>query len=639
MNCRNHPNKSVNLNCPNYAILMQPMPSLYRSFIPPLFFRGNARLLFAVFLLCMLSCRQAAPVTPLKKDNSDTDSLRALGAYYRNSGNDSLDIIAKLLIQAGTAQGDDELVVDGKVLQANYEWMRVNYPAATAIILEALNIAQQAGLNEKLPDIYATLGNLHKENENYPMALEAAEKGFIQARKNRDTTAIIYLTLVRAMFTHSYGMLKKNDSLRDVSLGIHEEGLRLAEASPQYERNRIAYYDNISQYYKINKDYEKALHYGHKGAALAEKYGQRRSLTFAYNWLGESYFYMGEREKGIRYLRDALKIAGELKSPYREAEINCSLYECFQAAGDHRQALMHYSRNVAIRDSLQVLTNHRHIGQLHIEYESGKKDEQIASLGILSREKTKRTYLVLSGLAIFVVLSVILYILYRANHRRNRQLTESNRKINEQSQQLQTLMKELHHRVKNNLQIVSSLLELQSTHLKDDDARQAIRIGKQRIEAMSLIHRSLYREDQPNMVNMQEYVTDLTESIMQTFGIEKEAFDLQLDIDTLSLDVDVALPLGLIINEWVTNAFKHAYRHTAHPLLSISLKQGTGLHLEISDNGPGMTRENWEQPAGSFGIRLVKVLSKQLKGRCEMASGSGTTLILQIPAEPLKKTV
>src|SRR3546814_532013 len=280
---------------------------------------------------------------------------------------------------------------------------------------------------------------------------------------------------------------------------------------------------------------------------------------------------------------DALQISVDLESAYRTMEIHCSLYECYHSIGDDRNALMHFVRYRAIHDSLEVLKNVKKIGQLHLQYETERKDQQIASLGILNREKTRRNNYILAGLLLFLLLSAFLFRQYRVTGKRNQLLTESNEMINRQSQQLQLLMKELHHRVKNNLQIVSSLLSLQSNHLDDEDARAAVRIGQQRIEAMSLIHRSLYRQENPNMVNMREYVTDLVESIIQSFGYDRDCFDLELAIDTREMDVDVALPLGLIINEWVTNAFKYAYKEVDQPLLKLSLQHDTGIQLNIKD--------------------------------------------------------
>jgi len=122
-----------------------------------------------------------------------------------------------------------------------------------------------------------------------------------------------------------------------------------------------------------------------------------------------------------------------------------------------------------------------------------------------------------------------------------------------------------------------------------------------------------------------------------SFGIDKDDFALHLDVLIKDLDVDVAMPLGLIINEWVTNAFKHAYKtNTMQPALWIKLSLDNNLELQIKDNGSGMPIEMWEKPQRSFGIKLVKVLTKQLRGTAVVENDDGTVLTLNIPKTEIK---
>lgn len=590
--------------------------------------------MIAALLTVMISCKKADPGLQAASSNDSiilANDLYQRATHYKGSGNDSLRWYANRLIRLGEAQGNNRIIVNGLRLKANYEWRTANHTKAMKVAVEALQMAEKNKFTKIIPALYSIIGNLHKENENYPLALKAAEKGLQAAIFIKDTSRIISIMLNRAMFTHSYGMSKKDPELRKEGLNRYLEGLKLAESSPQYESNCIAYYNNISQYYKISGDYSRALLYAGRAEALAKKYHRYLSLTYTYNWLGEIYFYSGDHTKGIRYLNEALDLSIAQNAPFREAEIYRSLYKCYQAAGNDKKALTAFSRSVVINDSLQLLKNTKQIGRLQIEYETEKKDQRIASLRLINIEKSRTTEAIAAGMVLFVLLFVFLYFQYRGIRQKNRLLAASNKKINEQSDQLKFLMKELHHRVKNNLQIVSSLLSLQSNHLPDKDAQQAVKTGRQRIEAMSLIHRNLYRQNNPGMVNMREYVTDLVEGILQSFGTDKEMFNLQLDIQVTEMNVDMALPLGLIINEWVTNAFKYAYKDVAYPALMLSLKKGGEVILEIKDNGPGMTSEAWEKPRGSFGVKLVKVLSRQLNGTCSMESRNGTLLSIHIP--------
>ena len=590
-------------------------------------------------LLAGLTACEGPDVVPSDQKQAyqkQAEALYARARPYFNSGNDTLDLIASKLIVLGLAHADTEVLVQGKMLKANYALRSSNYPVAMKTALEALEWAQQKQLFHQQIDAYGIIGNAYKENEYYQGAFDAGEKALAVARQIKDTFEIIGALLDYGMFTHSYSMLKDNDSIAAVSLALYRQGLALAQSNPRFEQREIPFLDNISQYYMLQKADEKGIAYGQAGARLAKKYRRKRSLTYSFNWLGVMYYRQGQHQKGLAYLDSALQFTRELHWAFREAEVLGDLYGCYRSSGDAAKALSYFTQSQHIRDSLQMLKNLQQVNHLQVQYEAGKKDQEIASLSRLNRQKSRLSYAILGGLTLFVLLSLFLFLQYRTIKARNHLLKQSNEKIQRQSEKLKLLMRELHHRVKNNLQIVSSLLSLQSNHLADQQALQAVRTGQQRIDAMSLIHRSLYQEenDNPNMVRMQAYVPALAENVMQSFGRSGAQVRLQVQVTVNELDVDLALPLGLIINEWLTNAFKYAFDEVPCPELSLKLlRQQQEIVLDILDNGPGMDRLAWEQPQGSFGIKLIKVLSRQLDGTCEMNNTSGTRLRLHLPVK------
>lgn len=184
------------------------------------------------------------------------------------------------------------------------------------------------------------------------------------------------------------------------------------------------------------------------------------------------------------------------------------------------------------------------------------------------------------------------------------------------------LIKEVHHRVKNNLQIVSSILSMQSRKLIDKEAQSAVDEGRSRIRSMSLIHEKLYKNDKLSRVNMKEYINELSEYLFTSYRPEKEVKQ-KIEADNVILDIDTAIPLGLILNELITNSLKYAFRDVDDGILEIELEKNVSdFTLTFSDNGPGLPSDY--QNTKSMGMRLVRTLTDQLGGTLSIDSTAGT---------------
>ncbi len=306
-----------------------------------------------------------------------------------------------------------------------------------------------------------------------------------------------------------------------------------------------------------------------------------------------------------------------------------------QQRGNFKQALQYYQKQMACHDSVHNATKNRQLVEMEARFQTQEKEAQIGVLATINQQKTRQVWAGVGGMVLLSALLGTLLLLYRSGQRKQA-------KIQQQSDQLTVLMRELHHRVKNNLAIVASLLRLQSNRLDDEKAVAAVRVGQQRVEAMSLIHQRLYQTDNVSSVNMREFLTDLSESLMRAYGYSTDEFDLQLDIDQNTLDVDVAMPLGLIVNELITNAFKYAYASVSRPILRIALNKnaaaGPGVTLEVQDNGPGLDDADWQRAGQktSFGRRLILSLSEQLDGELSVIRQNGTIFRLYIPQHKLR---
>jgi len=385
-------------------------------------------LLFFFLIATIYSCEQQ-PVSNHDdpKNIVKVDSLVSQGKKYLASQIELLPF-ANELLKIAQSTGNKKALVYGEQYKADYYWLAANHEQSMQMAIKSIADAEKWNLKETLPQTYLIIGNLNKENTNYKMAFEAQGKGMYWAKVNHDTPAIISLLSLKAMFIHTSKKLPHDTAYKDTSINIQLTTLKLAESNIKYERRSIPLYDNISQYYLNEKDYNKAIYYGEKGASVAIKYNQQRSLTYSYCWLGQAWYFMDEKQKGLNYINKALQISRSIKEPFREMELYNHLYDCYCFSGDYKTALAMSSRSHKMSDSLQVLGNEKQISELQIKYESEQKDKAIVEMDRSQRLKDKQIIISLAGAILAVIFFVILFLQYRILHQSNRHIIKSNAK-------------------------------------------------------------------------------------------------------------------------------------------------------------------------------------------------------------------
>jgi two-component sensor histidine kinase len=194
------------------------------------------------------------------------------------------------------------------------------------------------------------------------------------------------------------------------------------------------------------------------------------------------------------------------------------------------------------------------------------------------------------------------------------------------------LLREIHHRVKNNLQIIASLLKLQSRSITDPHVLEAIQSSQSRIRAMALVHERIYRSHKIAEINLKDYLTYLTKQIFQFYNIQQHHITLKVTMDDILADIDTVTPLGLIINELVSNSLKHAFPDGRKGTITLECyREDPGsLRFIYHDDGVGMPAGFEWKTAESLGLRMVNSLVDQLNGSIELAGGEGTTFVLVI---------
>jgi len=212
-----------------------------------------------------------------------------------------------------------------------------------------------------------------------------------------------------------------------------------------------------------------------------------------------------------------------------------------------------------------------------------------------------------------------------------RELMELNRLLGERSAQREVLLQEVHHRVKNNLQIIASLVSMQIRHVGDASARAALAECRARVESIALIHETLYQSKDYARIPFSDYARTLAVSILRAAAPSGVA--LALDIEALALPVDTAIPCGLILNELVTNALKHAFPGGRGGSVHVSLRRTSAgeASLSVADDGVGLAADFAERPTRSLGLQLVSALVGQIDGRLEVSRVGGTRFCVSFP--------
>jgi two-component sensor histidine kinase len=343
---------------------------------------------------------------------------------------------------------------------------------------------------------------------------------------------------------------------------------------------RRSQYSLFGKCYTALKQYSKAERYYLAMVKIKEGFASLEQYLIIAN------FYVTTRQfkKAAFYLQKLKAFPASIVSPTNNCKIELMKFKVDSASGSYISAIDHFEIYKKVNDSLFNATKSKQISELGIKYETAQKEKSIEFLksqSLVQHTKLQKANLqrniTLIGTSMLLIIAGLAYNGYRNKQRGNLKLKVKQNEINKQNLALQSLLgekdwllREIHHRVKNNLQTTISLLNMQSAYLSNDEALAAIRNSQRRMQAMSLIHQKLYQSETMTHVKMSDYVAELVSFLKESFGGSKE-INFELNIQLAMLDVTQAIPLGLIINEAVTNAIKYAFPRNQKGKISMVL--------------------------------------------------------------------
>jgi len=319
----------------------------------------------------------------------------------------------------------------------------------------------------------------------------------------------------------------------------------------------------------------------------------------------------------------------------RSANLSASLADALHAQARAAHAMNNNAlayellqEHLSWRDTLFRAEQQQAVAEAQERFDSARKDAEIEQQRAQVQQRTRMAWL--AGAAA-LIMAIAGLLLLRANRQRQAltlALGTKNKALEDAIGEKDLLLRELHHRVKNNLQLVGSLLRMQGRRINDPAARDAVRESQDRVRSMALIHQDLYRADDPRGIAMRPYVQKLIQGLLESHGITEDRIRIEPQIDDIRLDVDTAVPIGLILNELLVNAMKHAFPEGRAGRIVVSLRlSGDELQLDVVDDGVGHPDKAEHE---GFGLQLLKSFATRLNATYAMNGSPGTAVRMAI---------
>jgi two-component sensor histidine kinase len=511
-------------------------------------------------------------------------------------------------------------------------------PKSVFYHLEMIKDLERNGFQEDLDWPCFWLGNTYFNLGQYHKGITYFQRSL--AVSHRKGEVVVFTGMVRRMA----------ESL--IKVGRARQAIKLLEDVTR-QRQPVDYFEKaimatgFGQCYTALQQYKRAEHYYQQTVAWSMKTGRENDQLFA--WFNISKFYVATDQytKAAASLKHTATYP-KLLDPPSKMQMHLLQFKIDSALTNYSSALRHYQRYTALKDSLLNETTTKQMAELDVRYQTRQKEQALQlrqkDIRLLTQrsqtQQTQRNALI-GGTLLLVALLGLGFNRYRLKQRSNQLLQAQQQEINHKNEDLQRLLteqerllKEIHHRVKNNLQVVMSLLNSQAASLHDPTALSAIQQSQHRVQAMALIHQKLYQTEGIARIPMPEYITELVGYLHESYDLS-QPIRFDVEVAPIELDVTQAVPLGLIINEAITNVLKYAFPNGRSGTVQVrlhELSQGA-YELVIADDGVGLPADFDPAQSRSLGMSLIRGFSEQLGGQLQIKNRPGLSIRLQFQEE------
>lgn len=600
------------------------------------------------------------------------DSLRQL--EYTDSAFEEL-LSAEILAESSE---DKALLAKVKYDIGRFFTKEDQYVTSLNYFKEALSNYQSINDKENTAKCFNSIGVAYKHLGVYSKAIEALKQSYHLYKAVKDT-------LGQGSAMLNIGNVYKNIGKNKEAKLQYYSALSIFEYYSDSSRMSNCY-NNLGNVYKNEKRFDSASYFMHKNVLFRKKTSNNKGLSFAYhnlanlhidmhqiglaksyadsalylkNLLGDEFgtageyeiyariaFYEKDYNKSIYNGNKALEISTEFDDFEFRADVLKILAFAYHETKDFKRSSTYFKEFIEIENTLKELNESTNLEYQLIQFElvadSLKKEDLMLKRelqqAVYENEKLSRDIairnLTLIILALIIISSVIALIYFKNRKRllKSKKEKELLEKSSVPKEEKDILLKEVHHRVKNNFQIINSLIRIQSEYMNENNFKIKLLELENRIRSMSIIHEKLYKTESFSKVSVNEYIVELVGNLKTSFE-QSEQLNIELDIDeTAKFGLDTLIPLGLILNEAISNSIQHAFQGKDSAFIRIILeKDNAYTKVEISDNGIGADLELEELKEESLGMELICDLVDQLNGSLDLDTTDGFKYSFKFP--------
>jgi len=538
-----------------------------------------------------------------------------------------------------------------------------NYPEALNYFYKSSIIKDEQFLQhpnsknaEKNISTINNIGNIHLRLENYDKALESYQKALqiIEEYPNERQQANALNNI--AIVYEQTGNYRKALTYFEQALAIDQK---------RNDRKKIAaIMNNLGLVYEKLGDLNLALHYYKLGLEIKEEIGDKYGISNANKNVGSIYLIYHTYDLAKNYFEKSIDTAKEIGARNIIKDSYKFLAEMYAEQQKYEKAYNYELMYITLKDSILTETTTLEIAELETKYKLDKnekekelliKDNLIYKLNIEKANLAKfRSYLLVIILTLLAAFLLMQYLQKRKINlmlelskkdlelkvkERTSELATTNleleneiverkkieEKITESLNEKEVLLREIHHRVKNNLQIISSILNLQTNDDLDERALAMFNHTKDRVYTMSLIHEKLYIENNLARIDLRNYITGLVNYLLGTYQVDRKKIAARVYIDDIFFNVGTAVPCGLIINEIVTNSIKYAFPSDSKGTIFVEMSrdESNQITLIAGDDGVSFKQNATEDKTETIGLKLIDLLGKQLQAKTEVNTNEG----------------